>query len=648
MKNKYLLVIAFFIFNILNAQTSLTFTADTAVDNGQNITETTTSDGVTYILTATASVDAQIDNLGGADNIFFANQDTELRPWIITLTADGTPINFTLTEIDYDTLETGSISITNQDDAIITPNTSYDTGNGSILPANTINATNITSFNIVPSDNDDLNDFGFHNIDITVPPFTVTWTGNTDNNWFTASNWDTGSIPFEISDVTIPDGLTNYPTISSAVTVNSININSGASLIANASVTGSVTYNRNLPTTNWYLVSSPVNGETAQDIIANHMFATGTPPNIGIGLYSNSTSQNWLYSTNTSTGLIPSGAGASMKFAAPGDLSYTGNLNVTNITIPILTGSEDNFNLLGNPYTSYINSTVLAANNAAIENATFWLWDGSQYVTYNNVSPIDIAPAQGFFVEASESSNVTFSAANQSHQTIDTFQKEEPIANFELSITNGNSTSSTKVFYIAGKATGFDSGYDSKMFGGVATDFAVYTDLVTDSTGEKLAIQTLPTDNVNAIPVGIIASAGETITFSAESVNLPEGSAIYLEDKVTGTFTNLSEETYEITLENDTEGTGQFYIVTQAKSLSTEDLNLDTVSIYKSAKNEITVSGLNTEATVAVYSLVGKQVVTTTVSPTSNKVNLPSLNTGIYIIKLTSDLGEVTKKIILE
>ena len=81
----------------------------------------------------------------------------------------------------------------------------------------------------------------------------TTWSGATNNDWNTSSNWSNG-IPVSTSDLLIPASLTNYPTASGAVTVNSVVLNSGASLIAQGTFTATVTYNRNIPTTNWYLV----------------------------------------------------------------------------------------------------------------------------------------------------------------------------------------------------------------------------------------------------------------------------------------------------------------------------------------------------------------------------------------------------------
>ena len=483
---------------------------------------------------------------------------------------------------------------------------------------------------------------------------TITWTGASNNDWNVASNWDTSSVPNSAANVVVPSGIVNYPTISSPVTVNSINIASGASLIANAAVTAEVTYNRNLPTTNWYLVSAPVSGESQQDIIANHNFATGSGANIGLGAFQNNTGAPWTYANNTSTGSIVPGYGVSMKLASPGDVSITGNLITTNYGLPITTGTRNNFNLLGNPYTCYINSAAIAANpsNSAINNATFWLWDGTQYVTYNNANPIEIAPAQGFFVEANTDDNIIFFTTIQSHQNTDTFMRNTSKSSLELFVESDDKKTSTKVFYIDGKTTGFDSGYDSKMFGDVNYDFAVFTELVTDNEGEHLAIQTLSNSayETTVIPVGVIAEANKEISFSASSQNLPNGVEVYLEDRTNNTYTNISKQSHAVTLQNAQNGVGRFYIHTSSKVLSNEDIIANSnISVYKSDRKQITISGLQTQANLKVYSILGEELVNKNVNSNGTSlIELPSLSTGVYVVKLNTNTGTITKKIVLE
>ena len=76
------------------------------------------------------------------------------------------------------------------------------------------------------------------------------WQGTTNNDWGTANNWSTGSVPTAIQNITIQSGLTNYPTAESAVSFNTMTLKNGATFIpGNNTVTGTITYERNLPNT---------------------------------------------------------------------------------------------------------------------------------------------------------------------------------------------------------------------------------------------------------------------------------------------------------------------------------------------------------------------------------------------------------------
>jgi hypothetical protein len=483
----------------------------------------------------------------------------------------------------------------------------------------------------------------------TIAPI-ITWTGTTDNDWHTASNWSIASVPTASQNITIPSGLTNYPTATSAVSFNTMAINSGASFIPQSTATGAVTFNRNLPNANWYLISAPVSGESLDDVISNNTLASNSGGYLGLAYFSNVTGAPWLYEQASSSGNMPNGLGISLKLANPGNLKVSGSLNTSSISIPISSGTRNNFNLLGNPFTAYVNSATFTSDNEALlTEKTIWVWEGTQYETYNTVKPIELAPGQGFFVEASGNSNVTFNTANRSHQSADTFKREAPITNFELSIESDDTKSATEVFYVAGKTTGFDNGYDSKLFSGLTNNFSVYTELVGDKQGEKLAIQTLDKDDTSIISVGVMANAGKEITFSLKGENLGDDVSIYLEDKLTGAFINVSETTYQATITEETQSVGRFYIHTTGASLSTENLNANNISIYKSSFNEITINGLTTEATFKMFSVTGKEVMHTSFTSNGKKeITLPSLAKGVYIVQLTTEAGKVNKKIILE
>ena len=480
-----------------------------------------------------------------------------------------------------------------------------------------------------------------------------TWTGAVDSNWNTAGNWQVG-VPTNVSDVLIPSGLTNYPTVTSAIVdVNTIRLNDDATLIFETTSNADVTYTRTIPISEWKLMSSPLSGETVDDLISQNSFTAGTAGNIGLGFYNNNGASAWNY--QVTTGAIENARGMAINSTST-NISFSGLLNTSPVSINLTTGDRTNFNLIGNPFMAYLNSTAFLNdfnNSIALSEQTIWLWNGTQYVTRNLANPIEIAVSQGFFVNAAINNiSVNMNPVMVSHQSSDTFMRQEPKPSFELFVENNDTKRGTKVFFVDGKTTSWDNGYDSSMFGGVTQEFGVFTQLVSNDEGKKLAIQTLPNSDIQTmvIPVGLIAEANKEVTFSVAATNLPSGVEIYLEDRVNNTFTNLLEGNHTITTKTAVNGIGQYYIHTSAK-LSTDDIsqNMANVSIYNSAKNEITVAGLQAKADVKVFSLLGEELVNTTIESNGvSKVALPNLSTGVYIVKLNSVLGSTTKKIILE
>lgn len=148
---------------------NINFTIDTAVDTGTLITETIVVGPDTYVLTVDHQQDVEeLDNLGGGDLIFFLGSGNALNPFTLNITRNGNPTSFKLNGIDYDALGAGQISLTNQNGDIISAFTNYTVGAGALTITNPANALNISQVNIIPLDNNDLNDFGFHNIDVTM------------------------------------------------------------------------------------------------------------------------------------------------------------------------------------------------------------------------------------------------------------------------------------------------------------------------------------------------------------------------------------------------------------------------------------------------------------------------------------------------
>jgi hypothetical protein len=101
-----------------------------------------------------------------------------------------------------------------------------------------------------------------------------TWSGAVDNNYNNPANWSSNTAPTINNDIIIPPGATID--LSGDLNVNSMSISDGASLISDGTITGLISYTRTIPTTNWYLISSPLVGQDKDAFVTASNLATGT------------------------------------------------------------------------------------------------------------------------------------------------------------------------------------------------------------------------------------------------------------------------------------------------------------------------------------------------------------------------------------
>lgn len=510
-------------------------------------------------------------------------------------------------------------------------------------------------------------------------PTQVSWDGSSSTDWSNALNWATGSVPISSDNVYISSGLTNYPTVTSVVTINYLTIASGATLKATNTFTANVTYNRTLTNgSQWYYMSSPVVGETYNDAwtTANSV-TSGQNNNKGLSWYDNTSYDTdtgagdtetgyWRYlqSDDSNNGLFNVGQGYGVITSNSTTVSFIGTGINTSSQTRAITTDVSNFNLVGNPFTSFLNlgdfyvdnpkTTVLAETEA-------YFWNGSSYDTKTSGlhSTYEIAPGQGFFIEAAVDTNLSFDISDTNHladtaEDADTFQKSSR-PEIHLFLSDGATSRYSNIYYINGTTTGFDNGYDGKLFGGVSHPFALYTHLVSGSEGKHFQLQSLPKDNYEnmVIPIGINADAGKEITFSTETLNLPTGLKVYLEDRETNTFNRLdgATNTYTITLTETSNGIGRFYMHTTESTLSSNTNSVfKNIRIYKTDHTTLRIIGLSPgKTTVKLFNMLGKQLLNSSFTTNDvHDISLPQLSTGIYLIQLESEKGTLNNKIILE
>ncbi|MGJ8761713.1 MAG: T9SS type A sorting domain-containing protein [Polaribacter sp.] len=510
------------------------------------------------------------------------------------------------------------------------------------------------------------------------PVGSTTFTKDANVKWSAAGNWSTVK-PNAAVNAVIPAGETVVLGVNDREEVNdlsvdgagSLQVNVGGSLIVHGSSVGNVIYKRTLTfkagdANGWHLISSPVVGQAYNDAYATTSdLATSTTDNTKRGLATfndaNDPKFDYLLTTDANAGTFTSGIGYSAKSASGGQIIFEGTINTADVNSVAVSASADGFELLGVPYTSYMSSKTFLEANTNLDQSQIWVWEqgdptGGNYVAEIAVNDFKLAPGQGFFVKkANTDATVDFAKSNQLGDGLsDTFKKSSR-TEVKLLITDGESNRFAQLYYVNNVTKGFDSGWEGEVFGGIKNNLDVFSQLVEDNQGKNYQVQSLPLSEMESmiVSLGITAAANKEITFSVESLNLPEGVNVILEDRAENIFTNLDESDYKITLTEAVDGVGRFYLHTSTSSsvLSLDAELLKSVSIFKTTNNNLRIAGLSQgDAKVSVFNILGKKVYSSSfsVDATVKDIALSNLATGVYIVQLQTEAGKLNKKIIME
>jgi hypothetical protein len=503
-----------------------------------------------------------------------------------------------------------------------------------------------------------------------------TWSGFSDSTWGTDTNWSKATVPVLTDNIIIPSDTPNYPTITTAVSVNSVSIEDNASLVFSAggtlTATTNVVYKRIIDANKWYQISSPVIGESYDnDWVTENDIATGTSSNRGVSIFDNTslddTTGYWRYfQTDGAVTSFNVGQGYGVIRATTGTISFTGSEFYSDSQTTTITQSTSNYNLVSNPFTAYLNLGDFFQDNATsnlLGQNSIWVWNATNATydvkTSGNDGDYEIAHGQAFFVEAGTAANtddnLTFDINDVSHQGTDTFQKSTGTkSSISISITDENSNTRMAKIYFNEEATkGFDNGYDGELFGGASHSFALFSELLEDN-GKNYQVQTLPTSLKQSaiIPLGLIVDTDKEIKINAEIENLPLDTFVYLEDKEKGSFTLLNDNgSHNFTTEQALTGKGRFYIHTSAKVLSTVNETLESVNVYKLNNSTLSIKGLSQgKANIKLFNTFGKQLMNTSFysNGLKHQIYLPQLATGIYVVQLQTEKRQLNKKVVLE
>jgi hypothetical protein len=126
---------------------------------------------------------------------------------------------------------------------------------------------------------------------------------------------------------------------------------------------------------------------------------------------------------------------------------------------------------------------------------------------------------------------------------------------------------------------------------------------------------------------------------------------VYLEDTLENTFTLLNTSDYTFTPSTNLSGTGRFYLRYESQLLTTVKQPLDYLQIYTiTSTKEIVVKGqLNFDTEAYLYDLHGRLVLSKDLDPSelSNIINVSTISSGVYVLKLLNNSHAKTVKVII-
>jgi len=543
---------------------------------------------------------------------------------------------------------------------------------------------------------------------------TGNWIGGVSYDWNEAANW-AGGLPGASTDVVIPAYAAHQPILnqdspyalcrnltvnigasltvrpgqamtvsgdlsnSGTITIESASVLSSGSLIVTGNSTGNVIYNRQVNTSNnlYHFFSSPVDAATFPTTATVYEY--------------NEPAGAWVTTTTN-----VKGRGYTLQKGIT-SLSFTGTVVTADVTVEasspyadVITGgvageynnrttaSDRNltdlwggggWNLLGNPYTSALNVGSFISRNSSQFDPNYlalYLYDGSDYRYVSNpvgtwlsgtaMNENFIQAGQGFFVLAmNDASQFTFTRSMQGHDTdvllLKSASASESWPGLQLNVQYGEKVSSALVVYNENMSAGLDPGYDiGLMSSGHEVD--IYTTLSLADNGVNFTRQALPVtgaDNLK-VAIGIDSEKGGEITFSA--VTIPIGTnRFWLEDRVTGIFTELGRDSYTVTLPANTFGTGRFFILASANTpTGIDDTNalIPDLRIWTSAGNIIIRGDLSEKSFCQVYDVQGKMVLQSPLHDGGiNIIEMPWNYHGVYIVKIVDGIKVATQKVAL-
>jgi hypothetical protein len=386
--------------------------------------------------------------------------------------------------------------------------------------------------------------------------------------------------------------------------------------------------------------------------------------------------KGWVSPAATSERMT-SGLGYTVNLAAGQTVTFKGQpgsgdlpRNLTRNAASSANATDAGWQLLGNPYPSpYDYSLVNTADRTNLDAAIYTYESTGPYTgnyrTYvngmGNGSPM-LAMGQAFFARVSAgqtSGTLTFRNAKRvttyANPTYHRTAETRPLV--QLTLTGASGLADDAYVYFEQNATdALDAQYDA-----VKLPNPTGLNISTSLAGQQLAIDgRAPLSTAQRVlPLAVGVPAAGVYTFTASQLLNLGTVPVYLRDLQLGTLTDLRQQpTYQFTIANASAlNTTRFELVfSPQQALATVPTALaQQVAVYPNpARAQVAIdlplalSRQPVQATLldALGRVVRQQVLPAGVS--THTLPLNGLGTGVYALRLTTDLGQVVQKLVVE
>lgn len=540
------------------------------------------------------------------------------------------------------------------------------------------------------------------------------WTGATNTDWNNAGNWSVG-LPTSNNNVVIPAmGSGNIPALASTAAARDLTLRPGAKLTLSSggelTLAGNLTLESNAGNGSASLVDQgtlTIGGTSyvQQYLSSGRNWYMSSP--VADALYSQLSTADQVMSYDETTaswsavssGNLTVGKGYVASLVNnSGTITYSGVLNTGDKTITMSNTngvSKNGFNLIGNPYPSYVDFGLATKTN--IE-GTMWFRSknpgNSAYVfdTYNASSGLgtsnngvevnsNIPPMQAVWVRVNPgltglnaTGSIAFTNAMRNHgsstnklrvptesnssRDIESSENKEQLSDnidvqntsrlnqsvIRLKVSNGMNSDETILVFNPEAQNSLDNFDSQKMF----NQNAFLPEIFTTVEGRELAINGMRDMESNPmIALGIRNSSGQAIHLSInEKLNISADKSLFIYDDLLKTQQELGvEETVQIDTQDATD---RFYLIIRNNVISGIENISNRFSWNQDSNGHLSLSFENNDQKIIRIMDLRANLINQTISSSPVCNIKESISAGMYLVQVQSGNNTQIQKIILK